>query len=141
MTSTTSLFRALLLSSLSLMTIVRPPLVYAAIDIRGSWTGTFTSNHSNVQPFTIQVVITSDTNGKIVGNSTLTSNCLKNASLEVSITGSTVVLAGSDEKGDNMTVRGTLDSTGTMLPSTYVLNGSQGGGCETDDGTGTLKKQ
>ena len=50
-------------------------------------------------------------------------------------------MAGSDGKGNNMTVRGTLDSTETLLPSTYILNGSQGGGCETDDGTGTLEKR
>jgi hypothetical protein len=40
-----------------------------------------------------------------------------------------------------MTLRGSLDSTGTLLKSTYVLNGSATGGCETDDGTGTLAKQ
>ena len=38
-------------------------------------------------------------------------------------------------------MRGTLDSTENLLPSTYILNGSQGGGCETDDGTGTLEKR
>jgi hypothetical protein len=38
-------------------------------------------------------------------------------------------------------VRGSLDNTGTVLNSTYVLNGSAGGGCETDDGTGNLTKR
>jgi hypothetical protein len=61
--------------------------------------------------------------------------------LEVTVTGSDVVLAGSDKDGNNMTVRGSLDNTGTLLKSTYILNGSATGECETDDGTGTLTKQ
>jgi len=38
-------------------------------------------------------------------------------------------------------VRGTVDNTGTQLKSTYILNGSGTGKCETDDGTGTLAKR
>jgi hypothetical protein len=71
----------------------------------------------------------------------MTSHCLKGTQLEVTVTGSTVVLAGSDKAGNTMTLRGSLDSTGTLLKSTYVLNGSATGACETDDGTGTLAKQ
>jgi nitrous oxidase accessory protein NosD len=87
------------------------------------------------------VVITPNSTGRIVGSSTLTSHCLKGAQLQVTVTGSTVVLAGSDKAGNTMTLRGSLDSTGTLLKSTYVLNGSATGACETDDGTGTLAKQ
>ena len=117
------------------------PAYGAAPDLRGSWTGTFSSNHAGVDPFTISLVITSDTAGRVTGNSTLTSKCMKSANLQVTVSGVSVVLAGSDEKGDNLTIRGSLDTTGTLLSSTYILNGSQGGGCETDDGTGTLQKR
>ena len=133
-------FRALLLS-LSLMIIMRAAFVYAATDVRGRWSGTFASNHSGVAPFTITVVISPDSRGRIVGSSDMTSHCLKGTQLEVTVTGSTVVLAGSDKAGNTMTLRGSLDSTGTLLKSTYVLNGSATGACETDDGTGTLAKQ
>ena len=61
--------------------------------------------------------------------------------LQVTVTGSKVVLAGSNEEGHNITVRGTLDKTGTLLKSTYILNGSATGNCETDDGSGDLVKR
>ena len=141
MTSTTLPFRALLLSLLSLMTVMRAAPLYAATDVRGRWSGTLSSNHSGVAPFTITVAINADSRGRIVGSSTLNSQCLKGARLEVTVTGSTVVLAGSDKAGNNMTLRGSLDNTGTLLKSAYILNGSATGGCETDDGTGTLTKR
>jgi hypothetical protein len=140
MTSTMLPFRALLFPLL-LMIIMQAAPVHATTDLRGAWSGTFYSNHEGVAPFTITVVINKDSSGRIVGSSTLASHCLKNAQLHVTVTGSTVVLAGSDQAGDNMTVRGSLDNSGTVLNSTYVLNGSAGGGCETDDGTGNLTKR
>jgi hypothetical protein len=123
------------------MTIMRAAPLYAATDVRGRWSGTLSSNHSGVAPFTITVAINADSRGHIVGSSTLNSQCLKGARLEVTVTGSTVVLAGSDKAGNNMTLRGSLDNTGTLLKSAYILNGSATGGCETDDGTGTLTKR
>jgi hypothetical protein len=141
MTQIIILFRALLLSLLFLMAIMRATPSYAATDLKGRWSGTFHSNHSDVSPFTITVVINSDSRGRIVGSSDLTSHCLKSAQLAITVTGSTVVLAGSDKGGNTMTLQGSLDSTGTLLKSTYLLNGSPTGGCETDDGTGTLTKQ
>jgi hypothetical protein len=141
MTSTTIPFRALLLSLLSLMTIMRAASLFAATDITGRWSGTFHSNHSDVAPFTITVVINPDLRGHLIGSSTLTSHCLKGAQLQVTVTDSAVVLAGIDKAGNTMTLRGSLDSTGTQLKSTYILNGSPTGACETDDGTGTLTKQ
>ena len=141
MTSTTLSFRALLLSLLSFMTIMQAASLYAATDVKGRWSGTLNSNHSGVAPFTITVAINADSKGRIVGSSDLTSHCLKGAQLQVTVSGSDVVLAGSDKAGDTMTLRGSLDSTGTQLKSTYILNGSSSGGCETDDGTGTLTKQ
>lgn len=133
-------FHTMLLSCL-LMMIVTAAFVHAASDISGRWSGTFRSKHSNVDPFTITVVITPNSKAHLVGSSELNSHCLKGAKLTVTVTGSEVVLAGSDKDGNNMTVRGSLDDTGTVLKSTYVLNGSATGACETDDGTGTLTKE
>src|SRR5438132_6722949 len=148
MTSKTLLFRVLLLSLLVLMGAAS---LYAAspgdrsasgagstqqpaTDFRGTWSGTFFSKHSNVAPFTMTVVINPDSRGHLIGSSTLNSECLKGAQLEVTVTGSTVVLAGSDKEGDNKTVRGTLDSTGTLLQTTYIPNGSATGRCEREYG-------
>jgi hypothetical protein len=141
MTGTIFPFRALLISLLTLLIIMGPASVYAAPDISGHWTGTFNSNHADVPSFTFDVNIQKDLTGKITGNSTLTSKCLKGATLQVTVDGSTVVLAGSDDNGNNVTVRGLLDDSGTVLTSTYILNGSATGGCETDDGTGTMMKK
>jgi hypothetical protein len=110
-------------------------------DITGTWSGTFFSRHSNVESFTMTVVIRPDSRGHLIGSSTLNSDCLRGAQLEVTVAGSKVQLAGSDEEGDNLTVRGTLDKAGTLLQSTYILNGSATGRCETDDGTGNLVKR
>ena len=87
------------------------------------------------------VVISPDSRGHLIGSSSLNSDCLKGAQLEITVTGSQVILAGSDEAGDNITVRGTVDNTGTLIKAKYILNGSATGTCETDDGTGTLAKR
>ena len=134
-------FSANLLSSLTLMTIMGASSLYAATDFKGRWSGTFFSNHADVAPFTITVVINPDSRGHLVGSSDLTSHCLKGAHLEVTVTGSDVVLAGSDKEGDNITLRGSVDNAGNVLKTTYILNGSASGACETDDGKGTLTKQ
>jgi hypothetical protein len=113
----------------------------ASTSVTGTWSGTFFSKHSNVPPFSMTVVITPNSQGHLIGSSTLNSECLKGAQLEVTTNGSNIVLAGSDEEGDSLTVRGSLDSTGTQLKSSYIMNGSASGRCETDDGTGTLSKR
>ena len=112
-----------------------------AIDVKGTWSGTFFSKHSNVAPFTMTVVINPDSHGRLVGNSSLNSDCLKEVRLELTVTGSEIVLAGSDQRGNNITVRGTVDKTGTLLKASYILNGSATGMCETDNGTGNLAKR
>jgi hypothetical protein len=112
-----------------------------ATDIKGTWSGTFFSKHSNVAPFTMTVVINPDSRGRLIGSSSLNSDCLKGVQLEVTVTGSKVVLAGSDQDGDNITVRGTVDKTGTLLKASYILNGSATGRCETDGGTGSLARR
>jgi hypothetical protein len=111
------------------------------VDVRGIWSGTLYSKHSNVAPFTMTVEISPDARGHLIGASSLNSDCLKGAKLQVTVTGADVVLAGSDEAGDNITVWGTVDASGTLLRSSYILNGSATGKCETDDGTGELAKR
>jgi hypothetical protein len=113
----------------------------AATDFTGTWSGTFFSRHANVASFTMTVVINSDSNGHLVGSSTLNSNCLKDVRLEVTVKGPQITLAGSDDDGDNITVRGTVDDTGKMLKANYILNGSASGRCETDGGSGNLAKR
>jgi hypothetical protein len=112
-----------------------------SVDVRGIWSGTLYSKHSNVMPFTMTVEINPDARGHLIGASSLNSDCLKGAKLQVTVTGADVVLAGSDEAGDNITVWGTVDASGTLLRSSYILNGSATGKCETDDGTGDLAKR
>ena len=57
------------------------------------------------------------------------------------VSGSNVVLAGSDKEGDNISFRGNIDKTGTVLTLNYIINGSASPRCETDDGTGTMGKR
>lgn len=112
-----------------------------ANDLSATWAGKFVSKHAENGSFTMKVVIRKDSSGRLVGTSTLNSNCLKHVRLQVTVTGSQVVLAGSDEAEDNITVRGTVDKSGTVLNSSYILDGSATGKCETDAGTGILTKQ
>ena len=115
------------------------------VDISGTWTGTFFSKYQNVPSFSLTVVITPNGKAHFTGNSSLNSHCLKGAKLDITVSGTQVfqvVLAGSDPEGDNITLQGTLDPTGTMLPSTsYIVNASASGRCETDEGNGSLVKQ
>jgi len=113
----------------------------AAGDVAGTWSGTFQSDHANVSPFTITVVINPDSYGHLVGNSSLYSDCVKDINLQVTVTGSKIVLAGSDADGNSLTFRGTIDRTGTLLNLRYIANGSAGGKCETDQGSGTMEKR
>jgi hypothetical protein len=115
----------------------RPP----ASHMNGVWSGTLFSNHSNAGSFTITVVITPNSEGRLIGDSTLSSNCLRGAQLQVSVIGANIALAGSDEEGDSLTITGTLDSTGKVLQASYILNGSASGKCETDDGKGQLARR
>ena len=162
MTSKIFSFRVPLFSLLSLMIMMGAASLYAAsrtddqskqatsaasptqqpaTDFKGTWSGTFFSKHANVASFTMTVLINPDSRGHLIGTSSLNSDCLKGVQLEVTVTGSQVVLAGSDEEGDSITVRATVDKTGTLLKANYILNGSASGRCETDDGAGSLAKR
>jgi hypothetical protein len=111
------------------------------IDVTGTWSGMFFSKHSNFAPFKVTVVINRNSHGQLVGTSTLNSACLKNAQLQVSVADSKIVLAGADQQGDNITVKATIDKTGRLLNSSYIVDGSASGRCETDDGAGTLTRR
>jgi hypothetical protein len=107
--------------------------------IIGTWHGTLSSR--NYDPVQVTLVINQGVGVKLTGAVTLVSPCLKDVDLEITVNdGSNLVLAGTDPEGDTLTFRGTLDATGTQLTVTYILNASASARCETDDGSGTLKK-
>ena len=112
----------------------------AAPDLIGTWSGTFVSTNPRISPFTITVKINKDLSGHLVGDASVVSDCLDSHQLQITVKSSNVVLAGSDEKGDTVTFRGTVDNTGTMLKLNYIVNGSPSGRCEIDDGTGIMAK-
>ena len=112
-----------------------------ASDVQGTWSGSFESDHSDMSPFTMTVVITPESNLHLVGVSDLVSECVRGVKLEVTVSGTMVVLAGSDAEGDSITLRGTLDTSGNLLTMRYIVNGSASGKCETDQGSGTLGKR
>jgi hypothetical protein len=104
----------------------------------GTWQGRFSSR--NFASFPVTLIINQGVGVKLAGAVNLGSPCLRSANLQVSVSGSDVVLAGSDANGDSITFKGTVDSGGTQLTMTYVLNASASGKCETDDGAGALDK-
>jgi len=104
----------------------------------GTWQGRFSSR--NFASFPVTLIINQGVGVKLAGAVNLGSPCLRSANLQVSVSGPDVVLAGSDANGDSISFKGTVDSAGTQLTMTYVLNASASGKCETDDGTGTLDK-
>jgi hypothetical protein len=114
-------------------------------DVRGkTFSGDFRSRHSDVRPFKITGPINADSRGRLIHKARVTSDCLKNVKdvdLQVTFQGSNVTFAGSNEDG-NVTLLGTIDDTGTLVDiSQYIINGSPGGGCEVDNGTGNLQQQ
>ena len=146
MKSTTLLFRLLLLVPLTLFTGTQflhgaSSSSQTSTDVAGTWSGTFQSRQPHFSPFTITVVISPDARGNLVGASSVSSDCLKDGTLQVTIKGSNIVLAGGDTEGDHITFTGTIDKTGTLLNLHYVLNSSASARCESDDGTGTMGKR
>jgi hypothetical protein len=110
-------------------------------DAHGTWSGAFRSRYSDIAPITIIAVINPDASGHLIGKSSIISDCLKDADLQVTVDGSNVTVAGSDQDGDTVTFQGTIDKTGTLVPLHYIINGSASGRCEVDDGTGSARKQ
>lgn len=135
-----ALLAFVILAPVCLLAAGAPASERAASVLQGTWSGSFFSKHST-SGFTLTVVITPNDRGHLVGDSTMSSECLKGAKLQVTSDGSKVVLAGSDQDGNSLTIHGTLDSSGALMQATYILNGSASGACETDDGTGNLGKR
>jgi hypothetical protein len=113
----------------------------STVDVTGTWSGTFQSRQPNFTPFTITVVINTDAGGHLVGTSSVSSDCLRDGSFQVTVNGSNIVLTGSDDDHTHITFRGTIDTTGTLMSLKYILNGSASARCESDDGTGTMVKR
>ncbi len=110
-------------------------------DVAGTWSGTFQSRQPSFSPFTITIVIQPEPSGHLVGIASVSSDCLKDATFQVTVKASKIVLAGGDEEGDHVTFEGTIDQSGTMLNLNYVLNGSASARCESDDGDGNMVKR
>lgn len=110
-------------------------------DVKGTWSGTFYSRHPGEGSFTMTVKIDADARARLVGKSSLSSGCLRDIDLSVTVSGSKVSLAGSDRDGASITFQGTLDETGSVLKLHYIVNGSASGKCESDDGEGNLLRR
>ena len=146
MKSTTLLFRLLLLVLLTLFTGTQflhgaSSWSQTSTDVAGTWSGTFQSRQPHFSPFTITVVISPDASGNLVGASSVSSDCLKDGTLQVTVKRSNIVLAGGDTEGDHITFTGMIDRTGSLMNLHYVLNSSASARCESDDGTGTMGKR
>jgi hypothetical protein len=102
-----------------------------------TWSGSFQSRYKGRSPFTLTVVINPDADGNLVGVTNSAADCFVDTSLQLTVKGAKVVLAGSDPEGNSITFEGTLDNSGTILSLKYILNGK----CELDNGTGTLSKR
>lgn len=113
----------------------------AAPDLTGTWSGTLVTENQKSRPVPITVVISRDSKGALFATSSLSSDCVKNPRLQVTVTSSAVVLAGSDADGNSLTLRGTLDKAGTLLTMNFIANGSASGRCQTINGTGTLRRR
>ncbi len=133
--------KSLVFSGLFLFFLILGWSQQTTTDIKGTWSGTFVSRYADISPFTITVKIDSDSRGHLVGDASLVSDCLDSHRLQVTVSGSNTVLAGSDATGDTVTFRGTIDTTGTLLTLNYIINGSASGRCETDEGSGTMGKR
>ena len=109
---------------------------------QGTWSGTFRSKHTHIAPFTLTLVVGPNKHGHLANASGLASYCLlRNVDLHVIVSGSNVILAGTDKIGNTLTFEGSIDSTGRVLTTHYVTNGGATGKCESDDGTAYLQKQ
>jgi len=108
--------------------------------MQGTWSGSFFSSQSDASAFTMTVLINRDSRGHLVADSNLSSNCFRGAKLQVTRSGSDIILSGHNEEGHTIVIRGTLDSTGSLLQASYMLHGG-GERCETDEGTGNLGKR
>lgn len=113
----------------------------ASSDVAGTWSGTFQSTRPETSPFTMTIVIAPESGGELMGKASLASDCFTEGNLHVTVTGPTVVFAGHDPEGNNITFRGGLDNSRTILKMHYVVNGGASARCESDEGEGSLGKR
>jgi len=113
----------------------------AAHDVTGTWSGTFQSRQPHFSPFTMTIVIRSESSGRLVATSQVSSDCLTDGTFQITTSGSKIVLAGGDPQGNHITMEGEVDGTGTVLDLKYVLNSSASARCESDDGSGNMVKR
>ena len=109
--------------------------------VQGTWSGTFRSKHTHIAPFTVSLVINPDMHGHLITSGFSKYCLLRDVDFHVIVDGSNAALAGTDEIGNTVTFKGTIDTTGGVLSINYVTNGSASGKCESDDGTAYLHKQ
>ena len=105
----------------------------------GNWSGTMQSVVAGSPLVALTANINRDSSGAITSTFHMTNGCLIDMSLSVAVSGTQITFAGSDEKGDSLTFRGTLSSS-NRLSLTYSLNGSASARCEADQGTAILTK-
>ena len=106
---------------------------------KGNWSGRFSSH--NFASFPVSIAITEDANGRLHGEANMAHPCMKAGKLIVTIVNNSIVLGGSDADGDTITFNGTIDTAGTLMDLSFVLNGSPSARCETDQGKGSMEKQ
>ncbi len=135
--------------TLALLLMLPVAAVAKQPDITGHWSGTFRSKHFNKAPFMLDLDIDQDDepghrgrkHGHLKKNSG-PSYCLAgDVNLHVDREGSHVVISGTNEKGDTITLVGTLDRAGSIMTLKYLTNGSVSGKCESDDGMASLAKK
>jgi hypothetical protein len=103
----------------------------------GKWAGRVSSR--NYASFELTIDISPDSKAHVVGDG---SPCFTEADLMVTSSGSNAVtIVGRSKAGENLTFKGTIDSSGKQLDLTYIVNGSGSARCETDQGAGTVDKQ
>jgi hypothetical protein len=124
---------------LAIMALSAIALAQGQSRAKGNWSGQFSSH--NFASFPVSIAITQDANGHLHGEANMAHPCMKGGKLIVTIVDNSIVLGGSDADGDTITFNGTIDTAGTLLDLSFVLNGSPSARCETDQGKGSMEKQ
>src|SRR5207237_4021730 len=106
----------------------------------GTFRGTLTSRYHGAFPVSID--ISEKGKGKFHGIAALTAKCFAgNATFQVTVSGTSITIAGSDAAGDNITVKGQIDPTTLRLTLSYIANGSASGRCVTAHAWGMRAKR
>lgn|SRR5690348_5749862 len=131
--------RCLLRVLVTMMAVSAIAMAQGQSRAKGNWSGRFSSH--NFASFPVSIAITEDANGRLHGEANMAHPCMKAGKLIVTIVNNSIVLGGSDADGDTITFNGTIDTAGTLMDLSFVLNGSPSARCETDQGKGSMEKQ